>query len=399
MNIIALSRRSLSVQWRLSSCRPAVGRPFPTAFSRCFSTGSGNGGGDGKSDSEDPFGVNYVDASSEGSSEEAAASHNIGPKDELPPNYIRDATTGKFTGKIQLQMSKEQEALLNLSPLAKQRLLTKKFTDAVESEKLHLPSRRIREEQTAFNILGRKVQDISDATATAPHNHNTSDANTNSNPNSKYSAPLTEDEFKSLGKFMRKGIETDQEKEAVDNIIRSAQNEDLIPVTRMSSSQKGKGSNQDLDLEWTTMAAQRSMTDVDEENLDDPLANLMPSDLNPSKKVNRKRAKLLPTELLHHNNLALLRRYVTPGGQIMNRVQSRLGAKDQRKIAKLVKRARHLGLIPVIGQWKVEDHGNIKEDDILQNRDWENELLERGLINPKSKVYGNDDENDTSAMW
>ena len=56
-------------------------------------------------------------------------------------------------------------------------------------------------------------------------------------------------------------------------------------------------------------------------------------------------------------------------------------------------------MIPVIGQWKVEDHGNIKEDDILQNRDWENELLERGLINPKSKVYGNDDENDTSAMW
>ncbi|OEU10576.1 hypothetical protein FRACYDRAFT_145650, partial [Fragilariopsis cylindrus CCMP1102] len=50
---------------------------------------------------------------------------------------------------------------------------------------------------------------------------------------------------------------------------------------------------------------------------------------------------------LHHNNLALLRRYITPSGQIMNRVQSRLGAKDQRKISKLIKRARHLGLIPM----------------------------------------------------
>ncbi|EED88776.1 predicted protein, partial [Thalassiosira pseudonana CCMP1335] len=58
----------------------------------------------------------------------------------------------------------------------------------------------------------------------------------------------------------------------------------------------------------------------------------------------------LPKKILHHNNLILLRRYVTPGGKIMNRVQSRLGAKDQRKVAKLVKRARHLGLIPHMGQ-------------------------------------------------
>eukprot|EP00957_Ditylum_brightwellii_P052048 3948181-Ditylum_brightwellii.AAC.1 len=65
----------------------------------------------------------------------------------------------------------------------------------------------------------------------------------------------------------------------------------------------------------------------------------MPHDLNPTRHVNRRRAKPVPEQLLHHNNLTLLRRYVTPGGQIMNRVQSRLGAKDQRKLRTLVKRA------------------------------------------------------------
>ena len=75
----------------------------------------------------------------------------------------------------------------------------------------------------------------------------------------------------------------------------------------------------------------------------------------------------------------------------MNRVQSRLGAKDQRKIAKLVKRARHLGLIPHIGQWKFEDHGNLQERGLQAEgnnasaneeegkRDWEIELEKRGL--------------------
>lgn len=71
----------------------------------------------------------------------------------------------------------------------------------------------------------------------------------------------------------------------------------------------------------------------------------------------------------------------------MNRVQSRLGAKDQRKIAKLVKRARHLGLIPHIGQWKFEDHGHLHERGFSQadndgdggKREWEVELEKRGL--------------------
>lgn len=370
-------------------------KPILGSSSRYLS-GSGDKTDDGKdsnkANDEDPFGINYIDTDSASRSEESAV-NNIGPKNDLPPNYIRDAATGKFTGKIQKEISKEEANLLRLSPLAKERLLTKKFTKAVENEQLELSSRRIREEEIALNTLGREVSDVSAAVASESEDEG-----------ALFSAALTSAEYNSLGNFMKKSASTEIEHQSIDNILRDAKNDELIPIARKSSARDSTSAatkdenNPDLDLEWTTLAAQRSMGDIDEEDLEDPLANLMPSDLNPAKKVNRKRAKLLPKELLHHNNLSLLRRYVTPGGQIMNRVQSRLGAKDQRKIAKLVKRARNLGLIPVIGQWKVEDHGNLKEEDILENRDWEDELLERGLIKGKSPVYG-DNCNDTSAMW
>ena len=64
----------------------------------------------------------------------------------------------------------------------------------------------------------------------------------------------------------------------------------------------------------------------------------------------------------------------------MNRVQSRLGAKDQRKIAKMIKRARHLGLLPMAGQFVVEAHGSIHEKDIDKDKQWEEELVRRGLV-------------------
>jgi len=171
----------------------------------------------------------------------------------------------------------------------------------------------------------------------------------------------------------------------------------LIPIARISSSQvptldDSDDRNPDLDLEWMTAKAQRSMEGVDDIDYD-PFADLLPSDLNPAKLVNRKSAKPIPKDVLHHNNLSLLRRYITPGGQIMNRVQSRLGAKDQRKIAKLIKRARHLGFIPHLGQWKFEDNGNTKEKDIFIDKDWEKKLVERGLVERKSSIWKNTDKN------
>merc|ERR1712194_800660 len=109
----------------------------------------------------------------------------------------------------------------------------------------------------------------------------------------------------------------------------------------------GYADTEELNAQWMSSSAMRFMDDTKD---DDPFSDLLPSDLSPTLLVNRRKAKPIPKDLLHHNNLALLRRYITPSGQIMNRVQSRLGAKDQRKVAKLIKRARHLGRIPMSGQ-------------------------------------------------
>mmetsp|Transcript_22727 Transcript_22727/g.26333 ORF Transcript_22727/g.26333 Transcript_22727/m.26333 type:complete len:413 (+) Transcript_22727:125-1363(+) len=372
-------------------CTVSSSTYVPMAISsspRFFS--SGNSDNDSKErggiteDNEDPFGVNYEDSDS-----------NIGPKDGLPPNYVRDSTTGKFTGKIQQELSPEEAHLLKLSPIGKGRRLTKRFEEALEKEKLLHASKRIREQDVAMNALGRDVSEVSEVFVSEKTEE-------------KFTAPLSESEFQSLGKFMQKNAVGATEEKIVDGLLRKAKEEDLIPIARKSSAKHPSSmstkdeDNPDLDLEWMKASAQRSMLDIDEEDLDDPFASLMPSDLNPSQKVNRKRAKLIPKQLLHHNNLALLRRYVTPGGQIMNRIQTRLGAKDQRKIATLVKRARHLGLVPVLGQWKVEDHGSIKENDIFENRQWEEELLERGLVEGKSEVYGKKggkSDSGRSIMW
>jgi ribosomal protein S18 len=133
-----------------------------------------------------------------------------------------------------------------------------------------------------------------------------------------------------------------------------------------------------LSMQWLTQRAQRQMDDLAMD--DNPYSDLMPGDLSPTRLVNRKRAKLIPRELLHHNNVELLQYFMSPTGQIRNRIQTRLGAKDQRKVAKLIKRARALGLVPHVGQFKVEKHGWIHAEDIHEDRPWEKKLAERGLV-------------------
>ena len=192
--------------------------------------------------------------------------------------------------------------------------------------------------------------------------------------------PLTQREMKALKTYASQqyGIKPKElEKELRDD-------PDLLPHASVSS-----GSNQDrtnanltdLDLAYLNpkLNSMAYAPEGTEHQHSDPFADLLPSDFNPARKVNRRHAKPLPTAALHHNNLVLLRRYSTPGGKIMNRVQSRLGAKDQRKVAKLIKRARHLGLIPYMGQWKFEDHGSLHDDTLDMPREWEKELEERGL--------------------
>jgi ribosomal protein S18 len=117
----------------------------------------------------------------------------------------------------------------------------------------------------------------------------------------------------------------------------------------------------------------------------------MPLELiqGPNAKLNQLQATLLPTHLRHHNNLELLRKYMTPGGQIIPRTQTRLDAKDQRKVATLIKRARSMGLITTIGKWKVHDHGNSlmadAELDDHSKTEWETVFEKAGLIGPDAK--------------
>ena len=334
---------------------------------------------------DDPFGLEFKDSND-------SKSGNLGPKENFPPVYIRDTDTGKFTGKVQTDVSSKDINLLQLDSIDLDKILSQRLKEALSSQRSDLTGsnqllenlcRRIREEETTLNPLGRQVSDLISAASEMK------DQVVRGADGSILSAPLSPDEFASLKTFMKA---SDDPSPIAKKIIDEA--DSLIPhVARKSSSKvpssskTGSEYDPDLDLEWMTLAAQRAMSDLDPHEMESPFSSLMPSDLNPAKKVNRRKAQPIPTTLLHHNNLSLLRRYMTPGGQIMNRVQSRLGAKDQRKIAKLIKRARHLGLIPYIGQWKVEDHGNVKEKDIMEERDWEKKLIERGFIERKSKMW------------
>ncbi|KAL3908769.1 MAG: hypothetical protein SGILL_008357 [Bacillariaceae sp.] len=309
---------------------------------------------------EDPFGVHFEDGSDLG---------KLGP--DSPPRYKRDAVTGKFTGEKETELTGDEKKLLNMDPIEEQEYLLDKVmkewnvddeSGDGEPETVAKLAKRIREDNMGLNTLGRsvasrsfpgKLEDGDDAYA----------------DESGFSKPLSPSEFKVFQKHVK-----DEYNANID--------EDDIPVepTNRSGDDSvlgGYADTEDLNTKWMSSSAMRFMDDTKD---DDPFSDLLPSDLSPARLVNRRKAKPIPRQLLHHNNLALLRRYITPSGQIMNRVQSRLGAKDQRKIAKLIKRARHLGLIPTSGQFVVEATGNIHEKDIHENREWEEELQRRGLV-------------------
>lgn len=339
----------------------------PLASIRAFSSGDGDGKGDdekndGADTEEDPFGLKFED------SPDSESNGNIGS--DLPPSYVRDPTTGKFTGQVEAEMTRDDEMLLNLTQSEKERALADRFVSSwndAEKDETGTSARQgeiassIRDEEMALNVLGRKPSSTVGLGADDP------DAG-------KFTKPLSKSEFAAFREYVKR-------EHGVKDVT-----PDDIPVQRTttqagadtSRESLGDRSDPDLDLTWLSAEARSNMSEV--EGMDDPFVDLLPSDLNPARKVNARKAKKIPPQLLHHNNLSLLRRYVTPGGQIMNRVQSRLGARDQRKIAKLIKRARCLGLIPFYGQWKLEDHGHVHEEDLDEDREWEKELVRRGLV-------------------
>jgi len=338
------------------------------------SSSSSSGGGDGgKSNTSDPFGISYQDDETK-----------LGPEAELPPHYIRDPVSGKITGETKMELTSEEQRLLDMSEeeletLKIERLMeswekTTDENDGDSSSKEDEVAQLIRNEKMKLNTFGRQVSDVPKLNNAKHQDLDDLLSDTDPDP----SAPLSPKEFASFQAYLKKHHDTSITKEdvpTVDTPVKPATDEGFDP---------------DQDLSWikTSSLSQSPGAGNDDNSW---MEDILPSDLAPPRKLNRKEAKPIPKQLLHQNNLALLRRYVTPGGQIVNRVQSRLGAKDQRKVAKLIKRARALGLIPYVGQWKYEDHGDLFAEDIQEERPWEQELKERGLeIEHKLEDYQKD---------
>lgn len=319
---------------------------------------------------EDPFGLSFDDSKGK-----------IGSA--LPPKYKRDAATGRLTGEVEVELTDDDKLLLKADPIEQDALLLKRLEqqwlkDGIDPSglpsRLNKAGKGIREAKMRLNVLGRSVQ------AQAAEEE-LDDGATLGRDEAKFSQNLTQSEFHSFKKFLKDEYDVDVNEEDLPVMSLQKKDRDRKVSTDKEDEEKQEEAldpdEEALALKWLTSRAQRQMDDALDDN---PYSDLMPSDLSPVRLVNRKRAKQIPRTLLHHNNVELLQRFLTPTGQIRNRVQTRLGARDQRKVAKLVKRARSLGLIPYMGQFKVERHGWIHDKDINDDRLWEQELERRGLV-------------------
>ena len=68
-------------------------------------------------------------------------------------------------------------------------------------------------------------------------------------------------------------------------------------------------------------------------------------------KFGRGKARLVaPEEPLDYKNVQYLLRYVSPTGKIVSRRRSNFSGQNQRKLARAIKNARHMALIPHVGR-------------------------------------------------
>lgn len=360
-----------SLATRVASRRPPA---FVSYRATRFLSSKGGGDGDNKDDKnkepitkeedDDPFGLQFQ-------------GDQVGP---LPPKYKRDDLTGRMSMEIEPELSDAERQILQTDEVQSERQL---FDDLdahwaqegmdesgmpAELDKL---GQRIRDLDMQTNVLGRSTKAQSAA-------EQLEDGSELGRDETGFSQHLTKREFRSFSEYMKNK----------HNVVVEPSE---IPVQENESPRtknlgEGEVENDELAHKWLTARARRQMEGEDE----NPYSDLMPGDLSPTRLVNRKRAKKIPRKLLSFNNLSLLRMFISETGQIKNRVQTRLGARDQRKIKQLVKRARHMGLIPFVGQFKVEDKGWVNEKDIREDRWWEKELKERGLVVKKQDATPTD---------
>jgi len=359
-------------------------------------TGSGSGDGGDNNDKKDtqqsstgspagdPFGVSFDDGDDLG---------NLGPASQLPPRYKRDAATGKLTGDIEVELTPEERELLTMDPYQHSKLILKRVVDNWDRDVEQSDGnpkavddfgRRVRLAKMALNVLGRSAK------AQGAKSIQEDGTEFGRDKETGFTQHLTRQEFETFQKFMKEQHNTQVTEDDLPILDdegsgrprrRNPFDDDDIHLQGITDDDALDPDNPDLSLKWLTSRAKWEVSK--KYGAEGPFDEMMPRDLNIKRIVNRKTAKILPRELLHHNNLALLRRYVSPAGQIMHRSRTRLGARDQRKIAKLIKRARNLGLIPHTGQFVIEDNGNIFEKDIHEDKPWEQELRRRGLLPPK----------------
>mmetsp|Transcript_13843 Transcript_13843/g.38258 ORF Transcript_13843/g.38258 Transcript_13843/m.38258 type:complete len:434 (-) Transcript_13843:166-1467(-) len=372
--------------------------------------GSGRDGKDSKpalgvdNDDEDVFGVNYEDGDDK-----------LGPSSMLPPKFKRDVTTGRQTDTVEKEISAKDNAMLkkaqnaNDADLYLQEQVNKhwdRLDGYVEGEderqeesdrKTHWAAemgRHVRQADMGLNVLGRSVK--SQVTSEV----NRDDGKHIQKDEHGFSQRLTQDEFSSFQDYMktRHNVDISEEDMPVMEHQREPENQTSDSLGNIGDwkqrMQNQSPDDPELSNKWMTALAQRQMEDAKLE--DNPYADLMPSDLSISRLVNRKKARRIPRELLHQNNIPLLQSFLSPTGQIQHRIHTRLGARDQRKVSKLVRRARAMGLIPYQGQFTSEQHGWIHAPDLHETRDWEKELEDRGLkIQPK--LTGDDDDEEEAA--
>uniref|UniRef100_A0A7S3P4Y7 Ribosomal protein S18 n=1 Tax=Amphora coffeiformis TaxID=265554 RepID=A0A7S3P4Y7_9STRA len=330
--------------------------------SKIKSSHSTTGSKSDNDDGEDVFGSAFDDGPD-----------NLGPT--FPPHYVRDATTGRLTGAVQSELSTNMQQVLRADPTQQEELLQQRIlaeglggggdnaSDGQPQPTASVLGQKIRAAQRNLNLLGRHPASVQRAQQ-AESPDALDDANTMQR--------LTPQELREFQAYMRKYHKVD--------VVEPND----IPTMDTSSTSAGSAIRVDTDWAtmWRTEQAQRQMDDV---LTDNPYADIMPQDLSQSPLVSRRHAKSLPRTLLSYNNTSLLQSFLTETGQIKSRVQSRLGARDQRRVAKLVKRARNMGLIPYSGQFRVEQHGWVHDPTLQKPRPWEVEMERRGLRLPTAK--------------
>ena len=356
----------------------------------CFSSTSSSDGGDNKDKNKnsdhdnDPYGVNYKDGE-----------EGLGPEEYLPPRYIRDPATGTMTGQTERELSTHDKYLLTMTKEERLRVLKRQVEESLSKQ----------EKQDA--LVDRVLNYEAEKARAIRENH----------PDRKEWERLKKKYYKLLQKKEKQMEEIFQKKKRRPMTAQEQEYHKLLDTHELHDGQV----DEDDDNDEFSMDFMKSKKKTDTIEIDDAMAHpdhhpsnpwkkenlawvaqdvnlyqdelLMPPELTRAKKLNREVATPLPKNVLHHNNLDLLRRYVTPGGQIKNRVQSRLGAKDQRKIAKIVKRARAIGLIPYVGQWKVKDDGDLFDPTLNSKKDWELVFERAGLLG-KYKMELTEEEKD-----